>query len=73
MLINTICDHLSARVIAGELSNHDLVQIIEHCGAFLNLKTRSAYAKENNMSYNGVKKHRTNVRLFGATFIIDNV
>jgi hypothetical protein len=33
----------------NELSNEDLVQIIELCGLLLNLQTISDYAKENNM------------------------
>ena len=42
MLVNKICDHLTERIISGELSNDHLVQIIEHLGGYLNLKTISA-------------------------------
>jgi hypothetical protein len=38
----------------------------------LNLKTISDYAKENNLSYNGVKKCRENVEIFNVKFVIDN-
>ena len=58
--------------MAGGLNNNDLVQIIEHIGGYLNLKTRAGYAKENNLSYNGAKKFRNNIELFGVKFIIDN-
>jgi len=72
MLKETICNHLSERIEKGELSNNDLVRIIEHCGSYLNLRTRSAYSKENNLSYNGAKYYRQNINLFGVKFIIDN-
>ena len=55
-----------------DLSNNDLVQIIEQAGAFLNLQTISDYAKENKMSYNGAKKFRNVKKIFGVKFIIDN-
>lgn len=71
-LVNIICEHLSSRILNNELSNDDLVQIIEHVGGYMNLKTRSAYARENKKSYNGVKKFRTNREIFGVKFIIDN-
>lgn len=58
--------------ISGDLKNKDLVQIIELCGGFLNLKSISDYAKENKMSYNGVKNHRKTVYLFNKKFVIDN-
>jgi hypothetical protein len=72
MLINTICDHLSKRIANGELKNEDMVQIIEHIGSYLNLKTISEYARENNLSYNGVKKFRTIRKIFSVKFVIDN-
>ena len=54
------------------LSNDDLVKIIEQCGLFLNLKTISDYAKDNNISYNGAKKFRYVKKIFNINFIIDN-
>ncbi len=71
-LIDTICDHLSHRIINGELANNDLVQIIEHVGGYLNLATISNYAKANDLSYNGAKKFRDVVVIFDTKFIIDN-
>jgi hypothetical protein len=56
----------------GEIDNNDLVQIIELCGDYLNLKTRTNYAKDNGKSYNGAKNFRRNITLFGCKFIIDN-
>lgn len=54
-------------------SNDFLVQIIELSGKYLNLQTISNYAKNNNLSYNGVKNYRQKIILFGKTFIIDNL
>ena len=72
MLVNHICDHLSERIINNELSNTELVQIIEHVGGYLNLKTIPQYAKENKMSYNGAKKFRNVIELFEIKFVVDN-
>jgi len=56
----------------NELSNEDLVQFIELCGLLLNIQTIPDYAKENNMSYNGVKKGRQITKIFNVKFVIDN-
>lgn len=63
---------MSVRVQAGELNNDDLVQIIELCGGYLNLRTIADYAKDENISYNGAKKFRNPITLFNTKFIIDN-
>lgn len=73
MLVNKICEHLGKRIESGELKNNDLVQIIELCGNYLNLQTISDYAKENGISYNGAKKFRNPIEIFGVKFIIDNL
>ena len=57
----------------GKWSNYGLVQLIELSGLFLNLQTISDYAKNNNISYNGVKKSRKIKTLFGVKFVIDNL
>lgn len=57
----------------GKWSNDGLVQLIELSGLFLNLQTISDYAKNNNISYNGVKKSRKIKTLFGIKFVIDNL
>ena len=54
------------------LSNDDLVQIIEQCGSYLNLKTIPDYAEANKISYNGAKKHRHIRKIFNVKFVIDN-
>lgn len=71
-LTNIICDHIGKRFQNNELTNDDMVQIIEYCGGFLNLKTIPDYAKSNKMSYNGVKNFRTIKTIFNVQFVIDN-
>lgn len=56
----------------NKLDNNSLVQIIEFTGSLLNLKTISNYAKDNNLSYNGVKNCRCIVEIFKTKFVIDN-
>jgi hypothetical protein len=56
----------------GKLDNESLVQLIELCGNYLNIQSIADYAKENKMSYNGVKNHRQIVKIFNQKFIIDN-
>jgi len=68
----SITNLIAEKTESGQLSNDELVQIIEVAGAYLNLKSISAYAAENNLSYNGVKKTRQIAVLFGQKFIIDN-
>ena len=72
-LTSTICEHIQQQFESGKLNNDNLVQIIEHIGGLLNLQTISDYAKENSMSYNGVKKFRNVINLFGVKFVIDNL
>lgn len=72
-LTSTICEHIQQQFESGNINNDNLVQIIEHIGSLLNLQTISDYAKENSMSYNGVKKFRNVINLFGTKFVIDNL
>lgn len=72
MLVNHICEHLSQRIVSGELTNDDLVQIIEHLGSYLNIQTITDYARENKLSYNGAKKFRPVTKIFNVRFVIDN-
>jgi hypothetical protein len=72
MLINTIQEHLSKRIESGQLSNEDIVQLIEHIGAYLNLKTLPQWAADNNKSYNGAKLQKNKIQIFGVKFIMDN-
>ena len=71
-LINTICDHVAKRFQNNELTNDDMVQLIECAGMFLNLKTIADYARDNKMSYNGVKNNRCIVTIFNVQFVVDN-
>ena len=71
-LTRKICDRLSDYIIDGQLSNANALQIIEHVGAYLNLKTRAEYAKKHQVSYNAAKKYRENVTLFGCKLVVDN-
>ena len=71
--INKLLNFISLKHEAGELNDQDLVSIIKLCGEdYLNLKTISKYATDNNMSYPGAKKFRNPVTIFGVKFIIDN-
>jgi hypothetical protein len=57
----------------GELENSDLVQIFEHIGTILNLKTITNYAKANKISYNGALKRKTDrIKIDSIELIIDN-
>lgn len=67
-----LCDFVTEKTMQGELSNNDLVQLIEVAGAFLNLQTIPDYAKAKNLSYNGVKNHREIIEIFNVKFVIDN-
>jgi hypothetical protein len=73
-LIDTIIEHIEKRIHNGELSNNDLIQLIDIVGSdYLQLKTISKKAKELNTDYNNVKCSRIEkVNLFGVKFVIDN-
>jgi len=70
--IDKVTKRIGEMTQSGELSNEDLVQIIELCGIYLNIRTIPNYAKENGLTYNGVKKTRNIVNVFGQKFVIDN-
>ena len=67
-----LCDFVTEKTMQGELSNNDLVQLIEVAGAFLNLQKISDYANSKGLSYNGVKNHRVIIEIFNTKFVIDN-
>jgi hypothetical protein len=50
----------------------DIVQLFQRLEIYANLKSISQYAKDNKLSYNGVKKHREIITLFGCKFVADN-
>lgn len=61
---------LDEKMYDGSFTNNDLVQFIEQCGKYLNLKTIPNYANENKMSYNGVKSYKiTHVFILKNTLI----
>lgn len=64
--------NLDKYVKSNDNFNEFLVQFIEQAGEYLNLQTISNYAKDNEMSYNGVKKCRNIVKIFNIKFVIDN-
>lgn len=53
------------------VSREFLVQVFELSGTYANIQTISNYAKQNNMSYNGVKNYRNIIELFDTKFVID--
>jgi hypothetical protein len=67
-----LIDFLDSKMYEGSFSNADLVQFLESAGKYLNLQTLPDYAKDNNMSYNGVKKFREIKIIFNTKFVIDN-
>lgn len=67
-----LVNKIGVTIFNGDLSNEELVQIIELCGSYLNLKTISDYSRDNNISYNGVKKCRNIVNIFNTKYVIDN-
>ena len=69
--INSL-NRLGESIQSGKWTNAGLVQLIELCGDFLNIKTIPNYAKENQISYNGAKKFRNKVKIFNVNFIIEN-
>lgn len=66
-------DFLDLKMYDGDFTNNDLVQFIESAGKYLNLQTISDYAKDNKMSYQGVRDHRTIITIFNVKFVIDNI
>ncbi len=67
-----IKEYISKYVFKGELESDNLVQLIELCGGYLNLDTIPNYSKKNHISYNGTKKCRQIITLFGSKFVVDN-
>ncbi len=63
---------LGKSIVEGRWTNDGLVQLIELAGAYLNLQNIPDYAKDRNLSYNGVKKTRTIRKIFNTKFVIDN-
>lgn len=64
---------LDEKMMDGNFTNDDLVQFIESVGRYLGLQTIPNYAKENKLSYNGVKKFRKIKTILNVKFVIDNL
>jgi hypothetical protein len=64
---------LDSKMYDGDFTNNDLVQFIESVGKYLGLQTIPDYAKENKLSYNGVKKFRKIKTILNVKFVIDNL
>lgn len=60
------------QLFEGNISNEEMVQLIELLGSYLNIASIPDYAKQNNLSYNGVKKTRNIITLFNQKFVVDN-
>jgi hypothetical protein len=76
-LADKIKEALGIRLQKCELTNLEMVEIIEQVGCYLNLRTVSDYAKFNNITYNGAlqrieNKKVSTIELFNVKFIIDN-
>lgn len=54
------------------LNEKQKIELLIKIGSSLNLKTIKDYASSNKITYNGAKKCRKPVELFGVKFIIDN-
>jgi hypothetical protein len=63
---------LEKSILNGQWNNESLIQLIELAGEYLNLQTISKYAKNHNLSYNGVKHNRHIRNIFNVKFVIDN-
>lgn len=76
-LRDKIISHLNTRLQKNELSNNDMIAIIELIGSYCNCATISDYAKQEKISYNGVldrisKEKIKTVNIFNVKFVIDN-
>jgi len=69
--IEKLQEYIDICMHKGELSSIDLVQLFEQNNLYMNLKTIPQYAKDNNISYNGVKKCRRIIELFNVKFVQD--
>lgn len=57
---------------ADELDNTSLVELFQDIGMYLNLKTIPEYARENGLTYQGVKSCRNVQEIFGVRFVVEN-
>lgn len=67
-----ISELLYKEVSNGNVSNDELVEIIQLCADFLNLKTPEEYAKETRKSFQAVYKSDKTIKILNKKFVIDN-
>jgi len=68
-----ICNRLEECIQKGEISNQGMKRIIEDISRYLGLKTLTQKAADENITYQGARKHIYNtVNIAGKEFIIDN-
>ena len=76
-LRDKIISHLSIRLHNCELSNKDMIAIVEAICQYGNVCTISDYAKREKITYNGALDRISKdvvqiVNIFGVKFVIDN-
>lgn len=65
-----IINRIGELIVNGELQTEAQVKIIELINQFLDLKTIANYARDNKMSYNGVKNFRRLISINNVKFVI---
>lgn len=65
-----IINRIGELIVNGELQTEAQVKIIELVNQFLDLKTIANYARENKMSYNGVKNFRRLISINNVKFVV---
>lgn len=65
-----IINRIGELIVNGELKTEAQVKIIELINQFLDLKTIANYARDNKMSYNGVKNFRRLISINNVKFVI---
>ena len=63
---------VSDKFLNNELDNQSLIELIQLSGDYLNMRTIADYAKQEKMSYEGVKRFRPTTEIFGVKFVIEN-
>ena len=72
-MLEKIQNRLHDIITNDELSNFDIIQLIEQLGGYLNLQTIAQRAKTLGVDYNCVKMSNIEkIELFGVKFVIDN-
>jgi hypothetical protein len=68
-----ILDKIAEMYENKELDDESLIQIMQVCGDYyLKMKTIADYAKDNNLTYQGVRKERISFTLFNSKFVKNN-